>query len=296
MKIVWIFLFLGIGFTQALFSQSTDIARLEYTYIPFSNGDNTLNRFRALMQLPIPLNEDKDRLFVIGAEYRYLDLQFQEELPFDTSNLESVQRISGYVGFAMQFNNHWIFGAEIGARINSNLQGAIQSDDVIYSGAAYLIKEGVGSEETKPSRLILGLRYSTTPGRNFPLPVINYFKQINKRMTYTLGVPKTNFRYYLNDSQKDAVQVYATLDNFFANIQQNIAIPGTSALAENISMTNVLLGLGYEHFFTKHLLYYAYLAYTVHSEYRLRDNNRETAFVISNENTLYVRSGVKFKF
>ena len=60
-------------------------------------------------------------------------------------------------------------------------------------------------------------------------------------------------------------------------------------------MTNVVLGLGYEFYFTDHLQYYLYAGHTVYNEYRIRDNNREDVYVIENDNTFYIRTGIKFK-
>ena len=87
-----------------------------------------------------------------------------------------------------------------------------------------------------------------------------------------------------------------TLDNFFGNIQDNIVIQGNPVVAENISMTNVLTGIGYEHYFTEHLLLYVYGAHTIYNEFRLRDINRETAYIIDDANSFYLRTGLKFKF
>ncbi|MDX1784356.1 MAG: hypothetical protein R3361_09375, partial [Aequorivita vladivostokensis] len=68
---------LMITFCLALFAfatsaQTTDLARVEYLRLPFSKSDNSINRYRALVQVPIPLDKEKKRLFVIGLEYRYV--------------------------------------------------------------------------------------------------------------------------------------------------------------------------------------------------------------------------------
>jgi hypothetical protein len=107
-----------------------------------------------------------------------------------------------------------------------------------------------------------------------------------------LGVPKTNIRYKFDD--KNHIQSFVTLDNFYANIQGNKVIDGK--LAENISTTQVLMGLGYEHYFTKHLLYYGYAGYTISNDYRLRNNNRDEIYKIEEKNSLYFRTGIKFKY
>ena len=66
-------------------------------------------------------------------------------------------------------------------------------------------------------------------------------------------------------------------------------------MAENISMTTVLGGLGYEHYFTDHIMFYGYAAYTISNDFRLRDNEREDIYTIEAKNTLYFRTGIKLK-
>ncbi|MEH6406210.1 MAG: DUF6268 family outer membrane beta-barrel protein [Leeuwenhoekiella sp.] len=277
-------------------AQTTDLARIEYLNIPFSKSKNSINRFRVLAQLPIPLDKEKNKFLVVGFEYRYLDLNIEDAVPvgFDKDAVSSLQRIDGYLGYTFKISENWRFGAKVGARINSNFQQKLDSDDFIYDASVYMIKDMKDASTTKPYRWILGLNYSTTPGRNYPLPLINYYREFHPNWTYTLGVPKTNVRHYLNDNHKDALQAFVSLDNFFSNIQQNMIID--NKVAENISMTIVIGGLGYEHFFTKHLLYYAYATHSVYNDFRVRDNDRNTIYTINDENSFYFRTGVKFKF
>ncbi|MCT8340725.1 DUF6268 family outer membrane beta-barrel protein [Flavobacteriaceae bacterium TK19130] len=281
-------------------AQTTDIARLEYMYIPFSKSDNDIARYRALVQIPIPVGKEKEEYFVIGLQYRYVDLGIEDRdelfTPTQIEQLQSVQRIEGYLGYVFKLNDSWRLGIRGGARINSTLNEKVGSDDVIYEGAVYAINDRRKADIDKPYRLIMGLTYSTTPGRNYPLPMVNYFRAFHPDWTYTVGVPKSNIRRYLNHDHKDALQAFGTLDNFFGNIQNNFTPAGSNVVAENVSMTNVLFGIGYEHFFTKHLLFYTYAAHSVYNEFRLRDNDRETAYIINEENTFYFRGGVKFKF
>ena len=276
------------------YSQSTDLARIEYMYVPQANSGNSITRFRALAQIPIPLDKELNRLFVVGLGYRNTGLTIQDPVPFETSPLDHLHQIEGYVGYLFKVSENWRLGAKVGARINSNLEGKVISDDVIYETAVYAIHDMKDANVGKPYRWILGLTYSTTPGRNYPLPLINYFREFHPNWTYTLGVPKTNIRHYLNDNHKDALQAFVTLDNFFSNIQNNIVIDGKTA--ENVSMTIILGGLGYEHFFTEHLLYYMYATHSVSNDFRLRDNERNDIYTFNDQNTFYFRSGIKFKF
>ncbi len=292
-KIASLFLFLIVGFSQA---QTTDLARVEYMYVPFANSNNSVNRFRALAQLPIPLDDEKNKFLVVGLEYRNIGVNIEDAVPtgFNPDDVSRLHHIEGYLGYTFHVSTNWRLGLRAGARINSNLQDNIINDDVIYTAAAYMINDMKDASITKPYRWILGLTYSTTPGRSYPLPLINYYREFHPNWTYTLGVPKTNVRHYLNDSHSDALQGFVTLDNFFSNIQKNVVIG--DKVAENISMTIVLAGLGYEHFFTEHLLYYAYATHSVSNDFRLRDNDRNDVYTINDKNTFYFRTGVKFKF
>ena len=277
-------------------SQTTDIARVEYMHIPFSNSNNSVGRFRALLQVPIPLDKELNNILVAGFEYRNTHIDIKDAVPagFNVQDVSTLHRISAYAGYVWRFKEHWVFGVKAGARINSNIAGTLVPDDWIYTASIYAINDMKKNSPTKPYRWIFGLDYSSTPGRNFPLPLVNYYREFHPNWTYTLGVPKTNVRHYLNDSHKDALQAFVSLDNFFANIQNNMIIDGRTA--ENISMTIIMGGLGYEHYFTEHLLYYAYATHSISNDFRLRNNDRDDIYTINSDNTFYFRTGVKFKF
>ncbi|WP_339702107.1 DUF6268 family outer membrane beta-barrel protein [uncultured Marixanthomonas sp.] len=289
---------------STLFAQTTDLARVEYLNIPFSKSDNSIQRYRALVQAPIPLDKENNSIFVISLEYRYIDFSIkdtEDQIAFGDNLVDSSQDMRLNLGYTWKYNKDWRFGARVGARINSTLENSIESDDVVYEGGIYAILDKKDDTTvTKPYRLILGLTYSTTPGRNYPLPLINYFREFRPNWTFTLGVPKTNVRHYLNDSHKDAIQAFATLDNIYANLQNNF-VPMSSQnpnnkQVENIEHTIGLLGLGYEHFFTEHLLFYGYAAHSVYNNFRMENNDGDKIYEINSTNTPYFRAGFKFKY
>ena len=63
---------------STLFAQTTDLARVEYLNIPFSKSDNSIQRYRALVQAPIPLDKENNSIFVISLEYRYIDFSIKD--------------------------------------------------------------------------------------------------------------------------------------------------------------------------------------------------------------------------
>ena len=155
----------------------------------------------------------------------------------------------------------------------------------------FAIHDKTDADIKRPFRLILGLTYNTTLGLPIPLPFISYYRRLNENWSYSLGVPKSNLKYIFNE--KFMLQSFASLDGYFANLQQPITIDGKTA--NNISLSVLVAGLGFEHFFTKHLVAYCYSGYTFRLDNVLRDENRDQVFRINNLNAFYLRTGVKFK-
>ncbi|MBZ9728828.1 DUF6268 family outer membrane beta-barrel protein [Salegentibacter sp. JZCK2] len=290
------FLLLGVV-TFPVMAQSTDLARIEYTYFPQSDSDNSFRRFRTFVNFPIKLNEN-DAYLIPGVEYRNVNFKYRNDEAFSTNNLDRFQSFTGKIGYTFKMNDLWRFGAETGVKIASNFATSeLAKDDFIYTGSVFFIKIKEDERYIEPWRLILGLSYSTTTGFPFPLPVINYYKRFDEKWSYGLGIPKTNLVHYFND--KHQVQGFVTLDGFFANIQQNFnpypqTNPNADRLAESMSMTIVLSGLGYQYNFTDHISFYLYAGYTVLNDIRLRDSDRENLYTIDDKNTFYARSGLKF--
>lgn len=289
-----------------LFAQTTDLGRADYMYLPFSKSDNSIQRYRAILQVPIPLDSEKKRLFVVGMEYRHSSIDIKDEedvVAFGENDVSSIKEMKTYAGYVWTPKENWRIGVKAGMRIESDWQGKLISDDFIYEIGAYAIKDKTKDleEGDKPYRLIFGLNYSTVPGRWYPLPIINYYKEFHPDWTYTLGVPKTNIRYYLNASHKDAVQAYASLDNLYSNIQQNFVPVSASQnsegrTAESIQETIVMLGLGYEHFFTEKFLFYAYGSHSVYNSFVLEDGKGKKVYKINSQNSPYIRVGLKYKY
>ncbi len=291
-RLFFLFFILGTMFAQA---QESDLStKLEYDYFPQESSDNSFRRFRFRMNYPFKL---ADRTYLIpGVEYRNVELKFADNVAFPVEDLERFQSFALRLTYTFGLKNDWRFAARGGIMLGSNFAGSsIIADDMIYTGGVYFIKDRSKEEVDLPWRIIFGIRYSTKSGRPFPLPIVNYFKTINENWEYTLGVPSTKLTHYLN--KKNAVVAFATLDGFYANIQKPIPISldPNAKNASDITMTVVLGGLGYEHYFTDHFLIFGYAGYTIYNDIRLRNDDKDDIYTINDKNSFYGRIGLEFK-
>ncbi len=274
-------------FAQA---QLTDLARLEYSFIPSTNSEDQYTRLRALVNYPIKVKE-KDFL-VIGGEYNRILLNLEDDYPFNTKPLKKLHIIDLSVAYTFKSKSMWRFGFKINPRIASTLTKQLTINDMFLNGGAFMIKDRTDATDIeKPYRLILGLTYNTTAGVPYPLPFISYYRRVNEKWSFNAGVPKSNLKYFFNE--KNMLQVFAGLDGYYAHLQRQTEVAGEDV--DHISLSIAVGGLGYEYCFTKHLVAYSYIGYTLRLNNVLRDENRNDVFKLNDLNALYFRSGLKLK-
>ncbi|WP_239000283.1 DUF6268 family outer membrane beta-barrel protein [Hyunsoonleella ulvae] len=285
-----LYLLLSLMGIQHGHCQLTDIARLEYSFIPQSNSEDNYNRLRALFNYPIETK--KDCYLVVGAEYNRVILNLEEDYPFDTSALDRIHIIDLNLGYTFKWKDTWRVGLNFNPRISSTLTTSLSMDDFFLNGGVFFINDRTKAEDiNRPYRLILGLTYNATTGIPFPLPFVSYFRNINHRWSFNAGVPKSNLKYAINT--KNNLQAFVALDGYLAHIQEKYPVNGD--LVDHISLSVAVGGLGYEYLFTKNLVGYLYTGYTFRLNNVLRNENRDEVFKLDEINAFYLRTGIKFK-
>ncbi len=285
-------------YTDCIQSQDTNLARLEYVYVPQSKSDNVYSGIRFSGNYPISLNKEGSYL-VPSIQYRYNNLQLNDPIIVNNiTDIEEFHTIGLEVGYTFTMKNNWRFVANVGIRISSNLEASgLVGDDFRYTGAIIFIKKYGEKKDPIMSRLLLGIRYTTPASINLPLPILNYYRRFHPNWSYSLGTPKTDIK-YLFDNKKHTLQAFIGLDRFYSNIQNNrtfLTSSGINTIAENVSMLTINTALGYEYYFTEHLLLFNYIGYTLSNEIRLRDDQQNNVLIINDKKTLYIRGGIKLK-
>lgn len=289
-ELKWIVISYMFFIFQISNAQLTDLARLEYSFIPQSNSEDQYTRLRALLNYPVKIKTDN--YLILGAEYNSIFLNLEDNYPFNTSALKRIHVIDLNIGYTFKWNKKWRFGVKFNPRIASTLTKSLTSDDYFMNGGAFFINDRTKDENLKrPYRLILGLTYNATTGLPFPLPFVSYYRAINQQWSFNVGVPKSNIKYTFN--KRNNVQAFVGLDGYLAHLQEPTVINGQNI--EHISLSVAIGGFGYEYCFTKHLVAYMYTGYTFRLNNVLRNKNRDEVFKLNDLNAFYLRTGLKFK-
>lgn len=285
-------LFIGILLfaKTEMVAQLTDLARLEYSFMPMRKSEDSYTRLRGLINYPIKIKTDD--YLIIGAEYNQVLLDLDDKYNFDTSLMDNISIIDLNLGYTFKWNSKWRLGAKINPRIASTLTKAITQDDFFLNGGVFFITDRTKDESLKrPYRLILGLTYNATTGLPIPLPFVSYYRAINETWSFNAGVPKSNLKYSINDTNN--IQTFLALDGYLAHVQEPSEINGKNV--DQVSLSIAVGGLGYEYLFTKHLVGYLYTGYTFRLNNVLRNADRDEVLKLDDVNTFYLRTGIKFK-
>lgn len=285
-------IFFCLAFAKAE-AQGTDLFRAEYTFFPQRKSDNSFRRFRTFANVPLKIKEET--YLVPFIEYRNVHLLIRDDNRFEQFKTDRYESFELSLGYTFPMKNNWRFGSRVGVLIASNFDKARAiSDDYFLSASVYFIKDEKKREDGgKPWRLVVGVQYNTTVGRPFPLPYLNYYRELNDKWSFTLGAPKMNLKHTFNE--KHNAQLYARLDGFYANIQNDVMTTGSGGIADNVSMTVAMVGPGYAYNLTDHISLYLYTGFTFINDIRLRDVGGDDVKTINDTNTFYSRAGIKFK-
>ena len=275
------------------YAQLSDLARIDYTILPKSEQGIEYTRFRALFNYPLKLKKEDTYLF-LGLDYSNINVINRGDNPIiDTDDLDDFQLLDFNIGYTTPLKNDWRLGIQLAPGVSSNLTASdLTLDDLVLSGVVVFIKDKTKDTTlAKPWRLILGASYSGNRGFSFPLPFISYYKRLNPKWSYNLGIPKTNLQYRI--TEKHRIKLFTQLDGFTSHIQSGLQLD--NGLADTINMSLIVGGLQYEFHIIKHLEFYARAASILNNNIELRDQNRNTILELDSSNRLYLRTGIRFK-
>ncbi len=282
--------------TSLLCSQQTELARLEYSHFPGQNGKNDFQRISTFVDFPLALKK-KGSYFIPRIAYQRFNFGTYDVPIFDQQDFKSFESFQLWLGYTFEMKRDWRFGFRLGNMISSNFEAnKIVDRDIFYLGLIYFIKSHTGPDVDKPWRLIIALAYPSIAGKQFTLPVAYYYRKFDPKWSYTVGLPKSDLKHYIN--KRNIVQAFIEVEGFFSNIQNTQLIFGEAATEEDlakISMRFFMSGLGYEHGITQNVFLYVNGGYTLSNSFTITDRNQKDAFTITNKNTFFIKAGISLK-
>ena len=284
-KSVIVFLWL-VALVNCCPAQSPDGAKAEYTFIPRNSSSVQTGRLKLVANLPIRLK--KERIIFVGGEYNGYRYSIGDKVPFEDQKLASFQLFDFNMGYSFKWNEDWRFIGVVTPRLMSTFTDGIKDRDFKVNATAAFFKEK--KDIDRPFKLVLGLTYNTNNNLKFPLPLVYYEKHFSPDWSFTLGVPKSDLKYYL--TQKHILLTELLLDGYFVNIQGNIALPN-NYVATDISSTTLVSLIGYQYKFTKLISVYGYVGSTLYQKGGLRDGEGDEVYSLNDKQSIYLRTGFK---
>lgn len=267
-------------------SQSSDVFRIDYLNLPENENGIGTSRYKFALNIPIKLN--KSNYLVTGAEYNRFDVDYSRDFPFDLNELDRFHIVDLNLGYITKWNEKWRLITVLTPRLASNFTESPGGDDFFMNATATLLKDEPDAE--KPFRLVLGLSFNSTTGLPFPLPLVSYYKRFHPKWSYTLGVPRTEFKYH--PSKKHEVKMAVFFDGYFINIQDDLMLSDGN-IGSRISLSIIVGALGYRYQLAKHVSFYTLMGYTLRQEGILRNDQRDNVFLLNRKGNLYLRGGFR---
>ncbi len=289
-RILILTLLVGIFMTLNVKAQVRDIAGVDYTSTLGSDDDPDFARIRAWINIPTKL-KGKERYIINGFRYSNAKINFNEAVGFSTQDLEEYHSLEYTLGYTYPINDKWRFTAQISPTITSNLTSSISFNDVIINGGVILIRTLESGKNGKKSRLSLGLTYNQTIGIPAPIPFINYWREINNHLTYTLGFPISKVKYFFSE-KRSSLETFVRLDGYYANLSNDVLVNGENA--ESISLSQVIAGIGFDKYYGKRGNLFFKAGYSLRNSLRLNENISDEIFDFDLANAFYLRIGFKF--
>jgi hypothetical protein len=283
-KLILLALFVGYISNAQLEAGSIGI---DYTLAPLSEDGVDFSKASAKLRLPTQL---KKGLLLNSFGVDYYKLNYSNSFDIQTNELEKLYAINYSIGYVRPLTAKWILMGQVGTSLSSNFTSSISSDDFTFRGGIVVIKRG-GTLEA-PSRLVLGLNYSTITGAPRVIPVISYTKKVNDTFSYGIGFPNTYAKYDFND--KHSLKSLIWINGFYSNLGNPILVDADIE-AEKASYRAVSFGLEYNYLLNSNISLILKGGYSVSNEYHLLDTNNNEVYDFDTTPEPYFSVGLKYK-
>jgi hypothetical protein len=207
--------------------------------------------------------------------------------PLNGNTLEGITSIKAGVSYTFKLSGIWEGIASFTPELNTNFKGAGIKN--VYPGFFVgVCKTTTGSS---PSTLTMGVGYKGYFGKFMFMPIINYYKKVNEKISYNLGVPSTEFAYKLGKKHTlksvvfaDAIYTKIGGDNY---VYDGLLNNNTQKI-NTLEMLTINAGLEYNYLSAEDWIGTFKTGYSFYNKLTVNNTN------INFNNSLYISLGFKY--
>jgi len=278
----WVVLFFLVVSFSGMAQMERDLAGVDYINIKNGNAENGVGFERYNFRFTLPKRlKTEGSVLLNKIDFSRTNISY-DIVPDLGGEIEQFNSITYTLGYVRPIKNDWTIVVMLSPNISSNFESNIKLKDVnLFSMLMF-------SKRLKPNlKLNLGMRYATTLGRPFPLPMFSMMWKANDKWTFNLGFPRIDAQYQLSKRTLISTDLFMAGDNFSLSDD----LYHNEAKIDNISMMNVGGGVKISQKLTKFLKLNLSSGYTFYRKFQFSDGN-DSVIDYNLDNNLYLKVGL----
>uniref|UniRef100_UPI004048A3E0 DUF6268 family outer membrane beta-barrel protein n=1 Tax=Mariniflexile sp. TaxID=1979402 RepID=UPI004048A3E0 len=228
------------GINKSVGQSNVDLFSFNYLLSPI--GNDKIDFYKTDFGMSVPVNLKKG-LLSINLGMDFYEFYYGKDYRFSTTNLSKFNDLSYGLKYIYPLADKWKLNTQAKVSLVSNSISSISNKDLFVGGEVSVTKR-LGAENTTES-ITLGVNYTTVTGEPRFLPTINYTKQVNDKLSYGIGFPKTYAEYKLNDLS--TFKSLLLINGAYFNLSAPVSIDADSnANKSSFSSTSLMLEYNYK--------------------------------------------------
>jgi len=275
-------LFVYTGYTQDM----TNSIKYDYSTI-HNNGSTSVNKHFAEINYVQGLKNDT---LVYTAGISAYNVSYDMAAPVTTNNLQHITALKLGITYLHNLGNSWKGMATFTPQVVSNFKSTGIQD--VYPGFFIGARKTIGG--SKASVLTFGGGYNGYFGKYLFMPVANYYKKLNEKLSFNVGIPSTDVTYKI--TTQHVVKAIAFADAFYSKLRgENFmySTPNVGLKLKAIEMLTLNGGLEYNYISAQNWIGTLRAGYSFYNKLTLNDSHNNDHDINFNNN-MYLSVGFKY--
>ena len=274
------------GINKSVGQSNETMFSFGYSLAPIGNDEIDFYKTDFKISLPVKFRKG---LLVHDFSVGFYELNYGKDYSFSTNNVSKFNDLCYGLKYMYPLGDTWKLNAQVEVSLVSNSIRSISNKDLFVGGEISVTKR-LGAENTTES-VTLGVNYTTITGEPRFLPTINYTKQVNDKLSYGIGFPKTYAEYKWNhlSTFKSLLLINGGYFNLNAPVSINADINANKA---SFSSTSLMLEYNYKMDDNWVVLFKG--GYSLANKYILLDSDNNKVFDFNTTPKPVFSTGIKF--